>query len=179
MSSNCKANGTCMNAIRYTADTRETWRQLKSLLAFVVVFLKRRKIDDKETCRSAVQQGKKLLTKRRENLWNAETSLDAQKFLLFFFLKSKATKKRKTLHIVNEHSKSLSDGKLHCFGKQYWNQNKYFILISIDFNTRVCSPLVCFDILPNWRLSRYFDLEFGFKSFFLFASYPNVWGEEK
>lgn len=97
----------------------------------------------------------------------------------FSMHKSFFSKSRKTLHIVSEHSKSLSDGKLHCFGKQYWNQNKYFILISIDFNTRVCSPLVCFDILPNWRLSRYFDLEFCFKSFFLFASNPKEEEEKK
>jgi hypothetical protein len=35
--------------------------------------------------------------------------------------------------------------------KQYWNQNKYFILISIDFHTRMCFFLLlphfrCFDI---------------------------------
>lgn len=65
---------------------------------------------------------------------------------------------------------TLSDGKLHCFPKQYWNQNKYFILISIDFSTRVCSLVRCFDIFQNWRLSHYYDLEFAFKSFFLLAS---------
>lgn len=32
---------------------------------------------------------------------------------------------------------------------------------------------------PNWRLSRYFDLEFGFKSFFLSASNPSFFKSDK
>lgn len=46
--------------------------------------------------------------------------------------------------------KILSDGKLHCFGKQYWNQNKYFTLISIDFNTRMCFFLLLFSPLLRY-----------------------------
>lgn len=63
--------------------------------------------------------------------------------------------------------RTLSDGKLHCFPKQYWNQNKYFILISIKFNTRMWNFFFVASIFQNWRLSRYFDLEFAFKSFLL------------
>lgn len=47
--------------------------------------------------------------------------------------------KGKTLHIVHETFKSVIRWKVALFPpKQYWNQNKYFILISIDFNTRMC-----------------------------------------
>lgn len=37
-----------------------------------------------------------------------------------------------------EHSKFYQMESCIVSSKQYWNQNKYFILISIDFNTRMC-----------------------------------------
>lgn len=60
---------------------------------------------------------------------------------------------------------------LFCFGfsKQYWNQNEYFILISIELRVCVSPP-----VSPSSeRLSGDFDLEvrffFGSRSFLLLA----------
>lgn len=99
---------------------------------------------DKETCRNGCRQQKvinwlKHHGEEEEQLfWVAQNfSLDAPK--------NKMRERRvwhgkgKTLHIVHETFKSVIRWKVALFPpKQYWNQNKYFILISIDFNTRMC-----------------------------------------
>lgn len=50
-------------------------------------------------------------------------------------------------HIANEHSESLSDGKLHCFSKQYWNQNISFL--SASTLVRECVLVRCLDIFSK------------------------------
>lgn len=68
--------------------------------------------------------------------------------LLFSRPMHKTFEKTRTLHIVHEHFENVIRWKVALFPKQYWNQNKYFILISIDFNTRMCFffSFCCFDI---------------------------------
>ena len=96
--------------------------------------------------------------------------LKLHKVCYFFFWRNgtNASHRKRTF-------KTLSDGKLHCFPKQYWNQNKYFILISIDFSTRVCSRSL-FRYIFSPKLKGYRDVsisEFCLqKVFFLLASNP-------
>lgn len=89
----------------------------------------------------------------------------------------KAAVERKTLHIVNERSKSYQ------MESCIVSRNNTGIRINISFLSastliRECVPFSCFDILQNWRLSLRFDLEFEFCCFEVSSFSPSNPKEE-